>query len=143
MVGKIVKSSAPFQCANYCLNHDRAQVLYWEGLDIDFLDAERLAGRTSPNSAGHCFGKVSPWKCIAEEIAHNRVIRIPADFASVMLTPTPSGRSMERDIDQDPRKRKKKKPPKQWKGVLVAIRYLLCNTWRYYPCRTIQLQMVR
>ena len=43
MVGKIVKSSAPFQCANYCLNHDKAEVLYWEGLDIDFLDTERLA----------------------------------------------------------------------------------------------------
>lgn len=43
MVGKIVKSSAPFQCANYCLNHDNAEVLYWDGLDIDILDAERLA----------------------------------------------------------------------------------------------------
>lgn len=43
MVGKIVKSSAPFQCANYCLNHDRAEVLYWDGLDIDILDAKRLA----------------------------------------------------------------------------------------------------
>lgn len=43
MVGKIVKSSAPFQCANYCLNHDDARILYWNGLDIDMLDAERLA----------------------------------------------------------------------------------------------------
>ena len=43
MVGKIVKSSAPFQCANYCLNHDRAEVLYWDGLDIDILEAKRLA----------------------------------------------------------------------------------------------------
>ena len=43
MVGKIVKSSAPFQCANYCLNHDKAEILYWEGLDIDYLEAERLA----------------------------------------------------------------------------------------------------
>ena len=66
MVGKIVKSSAPFQCANYCLNHDRAEILYWEGLDIDFLDAERLAG-----SSG------SERESLAREMAH----AIDASFA--------------------------------------------------------------
>jgi Relaxase/Mobilisation nuclease domain. len=43
MVGKIVKSSAPFRCANYCLNHDDARVIAWTGLDIDPADAERLS----------------------------------------------------------------------------------------------------
>lgn len=42
MVGKIVSSSAPYQCANYCLNHDGATILYFEGLDIDPSEAMRL-----------------------------------------------------------------------------------------------------
>mgnify|MGYP002658273412 FL=1 len=42
MVGKIVSSSAPYQCANYCLNHDGATILCFEGLDIDPSEAMRL-----------------------------------------------------------------------------------------------------
>lgn len=43
MVGKIVSSSAPYSCANYCLNHDEATILCWEGLDIDPTEAAELA----------------------------------------------------------------------------------------------------
>ena len=43
MVGKIIKGSSPGQCAGYCLNHDNAQILCWQGLDIDFIQAETLA----------------------------------------------------------------------------------------------------
>ena len=46
MVGKIVSSSAPYSCANYCLNHDEATILCWEGLDIDPTEAAELARST-------------------------------------------------------------------------------------------------
>lgn len=43
MVGKIIKGSSSGQCAGYCLNHDNAEILCWQGLDIDFIQAETLA----------------------------------------------------------------------------------------------------
>lgn len=43
MTAKIIKSAAPFACANYCLNHDSAEIIDWEGLDIDPSEANRLA----------------------------------------------------------------------------------------------------
>lgn len=46
MVGKIVTSSSPYSCANYCLNHDGATLLCWEGLDIDPTEAAELARST-------------------------------------------------------------------------------------------------
>lgn len=52
MVGKIVSSSAPYQCANYCLNHDSAMILCWEGLDIDPTEAIQLARSTGQERLG-------------------------------------------------------------------------------------------
>ena len=43
MVGKVLKSAAPFQCADYCLNHDSAEIIGWDGLDIDSTDAAHLS----------------------------------------------------------------------------------------------------
>ena len=43
MVGKILKGSSAFGCANYCLDHDEAQILASRGLDIDIDEAVALA----------------------------------------------------------------------------------------------------
>ncbi len=43
MVGKILKGSSAFGCANYCLDHDEAQILVSRGLDIDIDEATALA----------------------------------------------------------------------------------------------------
>lgn len=43
MVGKINSGSTPVGCATYCLDHDDAKILRWEGLDIYAKEAELLA----------------------------------------------------------------------------------------------------
>ena len=44
MVGKIHSGSGAHGCATYCLDHDEAEILCWEGLDIRLGDAARLSG---------------------------------------------------------------------------------------------------
>ncbi len=60
MVGKILSGSEPFGCANYCLNHNHATPLYWQGLDIDILDAKRLVQAETDDER----------KAIARELTH-------------------------------------------------------------------------
>ena len=42
MIGKIITGSDPSGCARYCLDHDEARILWFDGLDIDPEQMTRL-----------------------------------------------------------------------------------------------------
>ena len=57
MVGKIIKGSSSGQCAGYCLNHDNAEILCWQGLDIDNIRLDIMPAAIFTNPEAACVGK--------------------------------------------------------------------------------------